>query len=62
ELKLSRSTSCDDENNEDVEQLETHHMMQEMEKMSITNEKLLIAQMSLLVDDDCNTPMAVEFC
>ena len=33
-----------------------------MEKMSVINEKLLIAQMSLLADDDCNTQMAVEYC
>ena len=37
-------------------------MIQEMEKMSILNEKLLVAQMSLLTDDDCNTQMAVEYC
>ncbi len=37
-------------------------MIQEMEKMSLLNEKLLIAQMSLLMDDDCNTQMAVEYC
>ncbi|CAF3396990.1 unnamed protein product [Rotaria socialis] len=61
-LKLSGSKSSGDENNEDIEELETHQMVQEMEKMSITNEKLLIAQMSLLVGDDCNTPMAIEFC
>ena len=33
-----------------------------MEKLSATNEKLLIAQISLLTDDDCNTNMAVEYC
>jgi hypothetical protein len=37
-------------------------MIQEMEKMSLLNEKLLIAQMSLLMDDDCSTQMAVEYC
>ncbi len=37
-------------------------MIQEMEKMSLLNEKLLIAQMSLLMDDDCNSQMAVEYC
>jgi hypothetical protein len=37
-------------------------MIQEMEKMSLINEKLLIAQMSLLMDDDCNTQMAIEYC
>jgi len=37
-------------------------MIQEMEKMSLLNEKLLIAQMSLLMNDDCNTQMAVEYC
>jgi hypothetical protein len=37
-------------------------MIEEMEKMSLVNEKLLIAQMSLLMDDDCNTQMAVEYC
>ena len=37
-------------------------MIQDMEKMSMINEKLLIAQMSLLMDDDCNTQMAVEYC
>jgi hypothetical protein len=45
-----------------VEQLETHQMIQEMEKMSLLNEKLLISQMSLLMDDDCNTQMAIEYC
>ena len=43
-------------------ELETQQMIQQMEKMSVINEKLLIAQMSLLADDDCNTQMAVEFC
>jgi len=37
-------------------------MIQDMQKMSIVNEKLLIAQMSLLMGDDCNTHMAVEYC
>ena len=37
-------------------------MIQEMEKISLTNEKLLITQMSLLVEDDSNTQMAVEYC
>jgi hypothetical protein len=37
-------------------------MIQEMEKMSLLNEKLLISQMSLLMDDDSNTQMAVEYC
>jgi len=37
-------------------------MIEEMEKMSLVNERLLIAQMSLLMDDDCNTQMAVEYC
>jgi len=56
-LKLSQ------ENNAEVtEQLETHQMIQEMEKMSLLNEKLLIAQMSLLMDDDCNTQMAIQYC
>lgn len=45
-----------------TEQLETHQMIQEMEKISLLNEKLLITQMSLLMDDDCNTQMAVEYC
>lgn len=45
-----------------TEELETHQMIQEMEKMSLRNERLLIAQMSLLMDDDCNTQMAVEYC
>lgn len=36
-------------------------MIQEMEKLSIVNEKLLIAQMSLLMDDDCNSQMAIQF-
>jgi hypothetical protein len=37
-------------------------MIQQMEKMSVLNEKLLVAQMSLLMDDDCNTQMAIEYC
>ena len=37
-------------------------MIQEMEKMSLRNERLLVAQMSLLMDDDCNTQMAIEYC
>lgn len=37
-------------------------MIKEMEKMSLLNEKLLVAQMSLLMDDDCNTQMAVQYC
>lgn len=44
------------------DQLETHQMIQEMEKMSLLNEKLLIAQMSLLMDDESNTQMAVQYC
>ncbi|CAF3912513.1 unnamed protein product [Adineta steineri] len=37
-------------------------MIREMEKISILNEKLLVAQMSLLMDDDCTTQMAIEYC
>lgn len=37
-------------------------MIRDLEKLSLKNEKLLVAQMSLLMDDDCNTQMAVEFC
>ncbi|CAF1318470.1 unnamed protein product, partial [Rotaria sordida] len=61
-LKFSQSRTFSEENNEDIEQLETHQMIKDMEKMSISNEKLLIAQMSLLMDDDCNTQMAIEYC
>ncbi|CAF0861475.1 unnamed protein product [Rotaria sp. Silwood1] len=61
-LKLSQSKTYAEENNEDIEQLETHQMIKDMEKISISNEKLLIAQMSLLMDDDCNTQMAIEYC
>lgn len=43
-------------------EFETQQMIQQMEKMSMINEKLLIAQMSLLAGDDCNSQMAVEFC
>ena len=37
-------------------------MIQEMKRMSIINEKLLVAQMSLLMDDTCDTKTAVEYC
>lgn len=42
--------------------LDTQQLIQDMQKMSIINEKILIAQMSLLMDDDCNTQMAIEYC
>ena len=46
----------------DAEQLDTMQMIQEMKKMSILNEKLLVAQMSLLTDFGCDTQTAVEYC
>ncbi|CAF0978880.1 unnamed protein product [Adineta steineri] len=61
-VKLSESASYQDDEIRENEQLETLQMIREMEKISILNEKLLVAQMSLLMDDDCTTQMAVEYC
>ncbi|CAF1535472.1 unnamed protein product, partial [Adineta steineri] len=58
----AKSTSYQDDETRENEQLETLQMIREMEKISILNEKLLVAQMSLLMDDDCTAQMAVEYC
>lgn len=43
-------------------EVDTQQLIKDMERMSVINEKLLIAQMSLLTDDDCNVQMAIEYC
>ncbi|CAF0822456.1 unnamed protein product [Adineta ricciae] len=60
--QISQSASSADENYEEFDQLDTLQMIQEMKRMSIINEKLLVAQMSLLMDDTCDTKTAVEYC
>ena len=44
-----------------TDELDTHELIQGLEQMSMINEKMLIAQMSLLMNDDCNSQMAVEY-
>ncbi|UJR08506.1 hypothetical protein I4U23_012772 [Adineta vaga] len=60
--RLSQSALSENDNNEECEQLDTLQMIQEMKRMSIINEKLLVAQMSLLMDNNCDTQIAVEYC
>lgn len=44
-----------------MEVLETEQIIRQMEQMSTVNEKLLLAQMSLLTNEDCSPQTAVEF-
>ena len=42
--------------------LDTQKLIEEMEKISISNEKMLTAQICLLMDDNCQPNIAAEYC
>jgi hypothetical protein len=62
ELLVNSSINTDRSCTSDEQQLDTHQLLQDLEKMTLTNEKLFVSQMSLMINDDCNSQMAIEYC
>ncbi|CAF1567890.1 unnamed protein product, partial [Didymodactylos carnosus] len=62
-LGQRREDRGDDEepHNEDENSICDHFLTEQLEKVSLQGEQSLIAQMSLLMDDDCNQQLAIDY-